>query len=161
MSHHLDQSAKDCIAACNDCATECGNCFAQMVGKESENDCPACCIECAAICRLCVDAIARSSPFVKQTCKLCADIFDWCAKQSDAHDMDHCKCCAEARRRCAEACRNMAGVINAKSNKSRGDDYDARRLDGKLGNWLHGRVGRIIDDTGRDFSHCWNCCFHS
>jgi hypothetical protein len=63
MSHHLDQSTKDCIAACNDCATECDNCFAHMVGKESKNNCPACCIECAAICRLCVDAITRNSPF--------------------------------------------------------------------------------------------------
>ena len=41
MSHHLDQGATDCISACNDCATECGNCFAHMVGKESKNDCPA------------------------------------------------------------------------------------------------------------------------
>src|SRR5450756_3239431 len=69
MSNHLNQSAKDCIAACNDCATECGNCFAHMVGKESKNSCPACCIECLAICRLCVDAITRNSPFAKQTCK--------------------------------------------------------------------------------------------
>jgi hypothetical protein len=109
MSHHLDQSAKDCIAACNDCATECGNCFAHMVGKESKNSCPACCIECLAICRLCVDAITRNSPFAKQTCKLCADICDWCAKQCGAHDMDQCKRCAAACRRCAEACRKMAG----------------------------------------------------
>lgn len=25
MSHHLSQAIRDCIAACNDCATECGN----------------------------------------------------------------------------------------------------------------------------------------
>jgi Domain of Unknown Function (DUF326) len=109
MSHHLDQSAKDCIDACNACATECGNCFAHMVGKDSKNDCPACCIECAAICRLCADAIARNSPFAKQICKLCADICEWCAKQCGAHDMDHGKRSAEACRRCAEACRKMAG----------------------------------------------------
>ena len=108
MKHPLNQSAKDCIAACNDCATECGNCFAHMVGKESKNSCPACCIECLAICRLCVDAITRNSPFAKQTCKLCADIRDWCAEQCDAHNMDQCKRCAAACRRCAEACRKMA-----------------------------------------------------
>lgn len=109
MSHHLDQNARDCIEACNYCAVECGICFAHMVGKESKNSCPACCIECAAICRLCVDAMARNSPFAKQICKLCADICDWCAAQCDAHDMDHCKSCAEACRKCAEACRKMAG----------------------------------------------------
>ena len=49
MSHHLDQNAKDCIDACNHCATECGNCFTHMVGKESKNACPACCI-CPAAC---------------------------------------------------------------------------------------------------------------
>lgn len=109
MNHRLDQLAKDCIDACNFCATECGNCFAHMVGKESHNDCPACCIECSAICHLCADAIARHSPFADQLCKLCADICEWCAKQCGAHDMDHCQRCAESCRRCAEACRGMAG----------------------------------------------------
>ena len=109
MNQPLDQLAKACIDACNDCATECGSCFSHMVGKESENDCPACCIECASICRLCADAIARNSPFAKQICQLCADICGWCAEQCDAHDMDHCKRCAAACRRCAEACRAMAG----------------------------------------------------
>lgn len=109
MTEHLNQGDKDCIAACNDCATECGHCFAHMVGKASANAAPACCIECAAISRLCADAIARHSPFAKQISKLCADICDWCAKECDAHDMGHCKSCAEACRRCAEACRKMAG----------------------------------------------------
>ena len=109
MSHHLDQSAKYCIDACNDCATECGNCFAHMVGKESINECPACCIDCAAMCRLCADAVARNSPFAKQICALCADICARCADQCGAHEMDHCIRCAETCSRCAEACRNMAG----------------------------------------------------
>jgi hypothetical protein len=108
MSEHFDQKSTDCIAACNDCATECGHCFAHMSGKTSSNACPACCIECAAICRLCADAIARHSPFVKQLCRLCADICDWCATECGAHDMDHCKACAAACRRCADACRKMA-----------------------------------------------------
>lgn len=110
MSHHLDQNAKHCIAACNDCATECGGCFADMVGKDSPNDCPACCIECAAICRLAADAISRNSPFAKQICKLCAEICDWCAKECEAHDKESCKSCAQACRRCAEACRKWAGA---------------------------------------------------
>ena len=89
MSNHLKSSATDCLDACNDCAIACGTCFSQMVGKDSKNACPACCIECAAVCRLCADAIARNSPFVEQTCKLCADVCAWFAEQSDAHDMDH------------------------------------------------------------------------
>lgn len=108
MSDHLDQNAKDCIAACNDCATACGHCFAHMSGTASSNACPACCIECAAMCRLSADAIARHSPFAKQLCQLCADICDWCAKECGAHDMAHCKACAESCRRCADACRKMA-----------------------------------------------------
>ncbi|ODT86094.1 MAG: four-helix bundle copper-binding protein [Nitrosomonadales bacterium SCN 54-20] len=110
MSHHLDQNAKDCIAACNDCANECGCCFADMVGKDSPNDCPACCIECAAICRLAADAMCRNSRFAKQICKLCAEICDWCAKECEAHEGESCKRCVEACRRCAEACRNWAGA---------------------------------------------------
>ena len=108
MNQPLTQNAKESIVACNLCITACGNCFAQMVGKESKNACPACCIECAAIIHLCVDAMTRNSPFVKQISKLCAEICDWCAQQCEAHDMDHCKQCAEACRRCAAACRKMA-----------------------------------------------------
>ena len=107
MNQHLDEDALDCMNACNNCATDCGICFAQMVGTDSSNDCPACCIECSAMCRLCADAIAHNSPFVPQICQLCAEVCDWCEQQCDAHDMDHCKRCAEACRSCAEACRNM------------------------------------------------------
>jgi len=109
MSEHLDELEVACISACNDCATACGHCFAHMAAKDSMNACPACCIECAALCRLCADAIARHSPFAKQLCQLCADVCDWCAKECGAHDMTHCKQCAEACRTCAEACRKMAG----------------------------------------------------
>lgn len=109
MSHHLSPAAKDCLEACNQCAIECGECFAHMVGKESPNACPACCIDCAAICRLAADAMARNSPFAKEICALCAKVCDWCAEQCAAHDMDHCQRCAEACRRCAAACRAFAG----------------------------------------------------
>jgi hypothetical protein len=81
MSHHLTDANRACIGACNDCATECGNCFTHMIGKESPNDCPACCIECSALCRLCADAMARNSPFLRETCALCARVCDWCAEQ--------------------------------------------------------------------------------
>lgn len=108
MSEHLDQASQDCIAACNDCATECGHCFAHMSGMASKSACPSCCVECAALCRLCADAIARHSPFAKQLSLLCAEVCDWCAKECEANDMAHCKSCAEACRRCAAACRKMA-----------------------------------------------------
>ena len=108
MTNHLEQRAIDCLEACNACATACGTCFSQMVGNDSKNACPARCIECAAVCRLCADAIARDSPYVKQICKLCADVCGWCAGQCGAHDIDHCKRCAEACRRCAVACGKMA-----------------------------------------------------
>ena len=108
MSEHLGQLEKDCIAACNDCATECGHCFAHMHGMASKSACPACCVECAALCRLAADAIARHSPFARQLCSLCVDVCDWCAKECEANGMAHCKSCADACRRCAAACRAMA-----------------------------------------------------
>jgi hypothetical protein len=105
MSHHLTTAIRDCLAACDSCAEACGNCFAHMVGEASNNDCPRCCVECAAICRLCADAMARNSPFMKELCELCARICTWCADQCNAHEMAHCRACAEACRRCAAACR--------------------------------------------------------
>lgn len=108
MSAHLDQNEKDCIAACDACATDCSHCFAHMSGQASPNACPSCCVECAAICRLTSDAIARHSPFAKQLAALCAEICDWCAAECGAHEMEHCKTCAASCTRCAEACRALS-----------------------------------------------------
>lgn len=108
MTDPLDQHAAYCITACNDCATDCGACFAGMVGQNSPNSCPACCIECAALCRITADAIARQSPFAKRLAALCAEACDWCAKECGEHAMDHCKRCAASCARCADACRAMA-----------------------------------------------------
>jgi hypothetical protein len=53
MSNHLTQAMLECIAACNDCATECGHCFSQMYKEASSNDCPACCMN-VRLCVICV-----------------------------------------------------------------------------------------------------------
>src|SRR5256885_10525249 len=114
MPEHFARRSKDCITACNDCATACGHCFAHMSGKVSSNACPACCIECAAICRLCADAIARHSPFVKQLCRLCAEVCDWCAKECGAHDMRSEEHTSELQSPCNLVCRLLLEKKNIK-----------------------------------------------
>ena len=97
-----------CLQACLDCAMACERCLQAMMGQESHNECPSCCRECLAICLLCAQAIARDSKYIKEYCRLCAEICDWCAEQCAAHVHDHCQQCAESCRRCAEACRAVA-----------------------------------------------------
>lgn len=108
MSHAVPESYKACITVCQLCALECEICLQKMMGKNSHNDCPACCYECLELCLLCMRALARNSPYAKDYCTLCAAVCDWCQEQCSAHNMDHCRQCAESCRECAEECRKLA-----------------------------------------------------
>ncbi len=100
-----------CIEACQACAIDCELCLTTMVGVESQNDCPLCCYECIESCLQCVRALVRRSNFTELYCKLCAEICEWCAKQCEEHDMDHCQRCAISCRHCANECRTLVGQL--------------------------------------------------
>lgn len=87
--------------ACKSCANE--------DLKEQDVEVLARCIklnhDCAAVCILAMQAMASDSEFVKQICKLCAEICTTCANECDKHEhIEHCKMCAEACRKCTLEC---------------------------------------------------------
>ena len=108
MSNHKFQS---CITACSECAVECKSCASACLNEQDVKMCARCIKldhDCASICLLAMEAMASGSDFVKQICKLCADICNACEVECEKHShMEHCKTCAEACRKCAVECGKM------------------------------------------------------
>jgi hypothetical protein len=104
---------QDCIGACEACATACDTCAAACLREEDVKMMAGCIahdIDCSQLCRLAAGFMARSSPFARDLCRLCAEVCAACAEECGKHDAEHCKACAAACRRCADACRAMAGA---------------------------------------------------
>lgn len=102
---------KSCIADCTACANHCRQCSNACLKVADVKNMIACIQlnnECAAICELAVKYMLADSSFVKQVCKLCADICTACAIECDKHaHMSHCANCASACRACAIVCLEM------------------------------------------------------
>jgi hypothetical protein len=64
-------------------------------------------IDCAAACQFAADMMAHKSQFHRQSCLLCAEICETCAK--DCEGMTGMEACVAACRACAQSCRTMAG----------------------------------------------------
>lgn len=99
---------QNCIDACADSIVACKNCANEDL-KEHDVEALARCIKLnhdgAAVCILAMQAMSSDSEFVKQICKLCAEICTSCADECDKHEhIEHCKICAEACRKCALEC---------------------------------------------------------
>jgi Domain of Unknown Function (DUF326) len=100
-----------CIDACADSIVACKNCANEDLNEQDIEMLARCIrlnLDCAAVCILAMQAMASESEFVKQICKLCAEICNTCADECEKHThMEHCQKCAEACRRCAEECSKM------------------------------------------------------
>jgi hypothetical protein len=110
MAH---EQFKECIEACNACATECDHCAIACTNEADPAPmarCIALDLDCAAICRLAAGYMARGSEFAMAICGDCAEVCEACAAECEKHSMDHCRRCAEMCRRCAQECRRMAQV---------------------------------------------------
>jgi hypothetical protein len=106
----LDQF-RECIEACHECVMECENCATACLGEEDVKMMAACIRldrSCADICSFAVREMARSSPFAKDVCRVCAAVCQACGDECAKHEADHCQSCARACQRCADACRRMA-----------------------------------------------------
>ncbi len=104
----------DCAKACDDCGRMCKACGAhctQMVadGQKQHMETVRTCQDCASICVAAGAVTARSGPFSDAICLACADACkrcgDACAKHA-SHD-SIMKNCSEECRKCEKACRDM------------------------------------------------------
>lgn len=101
-----------CIDACFDCAQACTACADACLGEDMVADMGRCItadLNCADVCGAAGRVLSRQSAYspelttaVVEACRRACAI---CAEVCEGHaQMDHCKVCAEACRRCEAAC---------------------------------------------------------
>jgi hypothetical protein len=66
--------------------------------------------DCAEICWLAAAYMSRGSQFLRDICRICAEICEACGAECRKHQAEHCQRCAEACEQCAQECRSMAGA---------------------------------------------------
>ena len=92
----------DCVAKCeawaNDCASQ---------GDADLAGCITLCLDGATLSQVSIPRLALGSQFSTQLCQTFADACEQCAQAGEWTGMTEC---AEAGRRAAEACRQMAGT---------------------------------------------------
>ncbi|MGE5522421.1 MAG: four-helix bundle copper-binding protein [Rhodospirillaceae bacterium] len=97
----------DCIRCYQTCLQMAMNHCLELGGKHVEPQHFRSMITCSEICRTAADFMLSSSPLHVQTCAVCAQVCDDCARSCEqVGDMD---LCVQACRQCAESCREMAG----------------------------------------------------
>ncbi len=96
------------IADCNACTNVCRQCTYACLQEPDIKKLLACIkltTDCARITELAVKCMIADSAYIKQTCKLCAEICNACAEECEKHaHMEHCKLCATDCRTCAIIC---------------------------------------------------------
>jgi len=91
-----------CSLANNFCAASC----LEEDNVKMMKDCIRLDMDCAQICSLTAALLARESEHGEHLLKECAEICGLCATECEKHasEMEHCKECAAACRRCEEVC---------------------------------------------------------
>ncbi|ROQ04950.1 MULTISPECIES: four-helix bundle copper-binding protein [unclassified Curtobacterium] len=110
----IDQTAlAACIDACFECAQTCTACADACLAEDMVAELTKCIrtnLDCADICATTGNVLSRHTGYDANltrtileaclaACKACGDE---CAQHADMHE--HCKICADACRRCEEAC---------------------------------------------------------
>ncbi|APX02843.1 four-helix bundle copper-binding protein [Arthrobacter sp. QXT-31] len=102
-----------CIAACFQCAQACTACADSCLAEETVADLTRCIrtdLDCAGICAATGAIVTRqtgdSSAIVRSMLEACRTACAVCAAECEkhAHMHEHCRICAEASRRCEDAC---------------------------------------------------------
>ena len=110
----------DCIAACFEWAQTCTACADACLGEEMVTELRNCIrlnLDCADVCTATGHLLSRRTgsnlatvKAVLEACRIaCAECAAECEKHADMHD--HCRICAEACRRCEQACADLLAVI--------------------------------------------------
>lgn len=112
MPHQMNSNPQmdECIQACLDCYRSCLQTASQhcleMGGKHTEPEHFRLMLDCAEICRSSAAFMLNGSPFHHQTCGVCAEVCEACARSCAAiGEMDDC---VRACEHCADLCRQMA-----------------------------------------------------
>lgn len=108
-----------CVEACFECVQVCTAC-ADACLSEADPDLKKCIrlnLDCADVCDTTGRLLARAShtdaPMLRAQVEACRLACSACAEECAKHGkgMEHCAVCADACRRCEEACDAMAAAI--------------------------------------------------
>lgn len=110
-----------CIEACIDCAQACGMCADACLAEEMVADLRSCIrtdLDCADICATTARVVSRRTgsgadmikAMVTACAAACKSCGDECAGHASMHE--HCKVCADACRRCEQACNELLAAMN-------------------------------------------------
>ncbi|MGH7265830.1 MAG: four-helix bundle copper-binding protein [Candidatus Rokuibacteriota bacterium] len=99
----------ECLACHRACLETVAYCL-QQGGRHAETAHIRLLLDCADICATSADFMLRGSDLYGQTCTVCAEVCDRCARAGEQFGDDAVmRACADACRRGAESCRRMAG----------------------------------------------------
>ena len=105
---------KICIQNCLECARACEHVIQHCLkkgGLHSNPDHIRLLQDCADICRTSAQFMTRKSNFHHDTCGICAEICQACAKDCESMaDDEMMKICGEICLRCAESCKKMSSM---------------------------------------------------
>ncbi len=112
----LSQEAKNCVRLCVHCYSTCTESIHYCLtegGMHAEALHISRLLLCAETCQLAARSILLRASEQAEFCALTAKICQSCAEDSGAMDGEWMQSCAEACRRCAEACASMGRHLSA------------------------------------------------
>jgi len=110
------------IEAMQDCAQACTACADACLGEESLQDLVKCIrtdLDCADICGTTAAVMSRQTEYdanvSRALVEACAQVCKSCGAECEQHALhhEHCRVCAEAGRRCEDACRQLLAQMSA------------------------------------------------
>jgi hypothetical protein len=100
------KACHDCARICDACSTHCAHLIA--AGKKEHLHTLHTCQDCATTCNAAAAITARAGPFSDAICTACAEACKRCGDACEKHADDAMmKACADECRKCERACREM------------------------------------------------------
>ena len=114
-AHFIDcaKECHHCALLCDTCATHCAHMIAD--GHKEHMTTLQTCQDCSSICASAANVTAKGGPFSDLICTACAEACKRCGEACAQfpHD-EHMKKCAEACKTCEKACRDMLEHVGHK-----------------------------------------------
>lgn len=122
---HQQGAYEECAKACNACELACEMCASHcaMLVAEGHKEHLATlrsCMDCAKVCAAAAQIVAGKGPFSDLICVACAEACKRCGEACEKFaDDPMMKMCAEECRKCEKACRAMVGSTQRQGGQGR------------------------------------------
>ena len=105
-----NQTVERCIEECLQCLRWCSQCRSESLTQDPVmmKECIRLCDECLELCRTCVALLTGSSEFAHRVCGVCSELCTACAAECGKYEGETMKKSAQACRRCAASCADVA-----------------------------------------------------